>query len=200
MAAYPVQIFLLLIVLVTGLVVQAGGYYDFLGVDKQVLPEDFLEEYEEIRDYVMEQKEAEEFVAKNEEIEDTLSNGENGLQGYVDLRGYMVTESQELFNSTHQVVYFAFSESTDDTVTAALGALVDGGNTVNRRSGETYYLGLGCQVDDKIENNRFVVSGTMYDQLKSSSSANKVQVRAFFSPSPGVGGPCLSYASGIQVL
>lgn len=192
--------FLLLVAIIAALWAQVSGAYDFLGLDDVGLSEEFLEDFEEVKNYVMEQKDAEEFVRSNEELEDTLSNSEVGLEGYVDLRGYMVTESVEMFGDSYQVAYFTFNEATDETITAAIDAMVDGGNTLNRRSGSTYYLGLGCENDDQIENQNFNISSNSYKKLKKSSALDKIKVRAFFNPQPGTGGPCLSNANGLQVL
>ena len=161
-----------------------------------------MKEYEIIKEYVMDQMEEDEFVRDSEELEDTLTN-EEGLQGYVDLRGYMVTELREVYGQERELAYFAFSEASDDTIIPALDRLIDSGNTVNRKSSGTYYLSLGCEQNDGIENAVFNIYKDTYSDLKKSSSSNKITVRSFFGSNGyegGIDGPCLSNASGLQVL
>jgi hypothetical protein len=192
--------FLLLTALFVGIGMQVSGAHDFLGINEMGLSEEFLDEFEEVKEFVLDQKEAQEFVSSSEELEDTLAN-ETGLEGYVDLRGYLVTEIENLFGEDREKAYFAFSEATDETMFTALDVLVDQGNSVNRKNGSTYYLGLGCTKGDTVENHRFTIGESSYNELKDSSSSNKVMVRAFFTPDNFEGGgACLTYASGLQII
>jgi hypothetical protein len=194
---------LLLLVCFVGIIVIFSYVPEaILKMENDMPNEEFMEEYAIIKDYVMNQIEADEFVRDNEQLEDTLRNEEQ-LEGYVDLRGYIVTERREINDQEKELAYFAFSEASDETIMPALDYLIDSGNSVNRKSSGTYYLSLGCEQNEGIENSVFNIYSDTYKDLKKSSSFNKITVRAFFGTdnlNNSLDGACISNASGIQVL
>lgn len=179
------------------------GSQNGLIVDQSVVPEE--EVAEEVEDGVPEETETdEEDSEENEEEEEgTLSLDESNMpNGFVDLTGYLTIESTVSFGETVEQAFFAFNETSDEDIQTFINELILIGNTVNRRMGSTYMLGLGCDTGETIDNLNFNVSGENYTTLANSGPQNLVTLRAFFNSDAldAVGGACLSFAETVQIV
>jgi len=169
---------------------------DLLSIlDEKVTEIEEMMEEEDTEEMDEEENEEEEEEHTLEFIKDSAQ-----LEGFVDLTGYTVTESETLFGEEVDLVFFSFTQTSDDRIKEFIDDLVLQGNTVNRKSGSTYFLGLGCDKGERIESLVFDVEGSTYDSLMASSSSNPVSIRAFFGDIPETGGACISYANGLQMV
>lgn len=115
-------------------------------------------------------------------IDDTLKMTDGELQGYSDLRGYMVTEKGDV-----ETAYFVVSKSSDDTLFDFI------------EEDDGYYLKIGCRKSSSIETPQYVINGYTYTTLRASTAQNQVDVRAFFTPGHGADSACSSYLNGLQL-
>lgn len=179
------------------------GFQNGLLVDQPIEPEE--EVAEEVEDDVPEETETdEEDSEENEEEEEgTLNLDESGVpDGFVDLTGYLITESTVSFGENVEQAFFAFSKASDEDVKTFINELILIGNTVNRRMGDTFMLGLGCDTGEGIDNLNFNIIGENYQALTASGPQNLVTLRAFFNSDAqdAVGGACLSFAETVQIV
>ncbi len=181
------------------LVVLVAAEFDYI----ELQPE---EEAEVVEEVVEEPENSEEDAEEEEEdlIGDTLKIDEDSpyvARGFVDLTGYLVTETEVIFGSVVESAYFAFTEASDETASEFIKFLADNGNTVNRYSGSTYYFGLGCAESNHITNTQFDIRGSDYTKLSNSSSGNPIVMRAFLGESGNIADDaCISWLTGFQLV
>lgn len=135
-------------------------------------------------------------------LSDTLVFQDQKLMGYTQVSGYLTTEEKAVpeVEEPIQVAIIAFTNPTDETLVEFIQDQIEQETEFYQEEDSTYFMPIGCLVDETIENSSLQIETALYTQLADSTIDEPLNLRLLFNGKTQTDDICQGELTQLQII